>query len=127
MKLSWGMGELVVILFSIAVYLFFPALGVSYTISLLLLLSGLWTLANGVFFVEKKDRNYYVSWGVVIAVLSAFAFLPANYALGLVLIAVVALILFTAYTYRSGKMYTAATSSPPAPGGETPAASQRSD
>ena len=122
MKISWGVGEIVAILLSLISYLF-NLTNPEYTLSLFLLLSGLWTLTAGLVIVDKKDRTYYSSWGVVVAVLSAFAFLPLNYAFGLVLVAVVALILLTAFNFRSGKMYTAATASSPSTTGETPAAS----
>lgn len=119
-RISWAVGEVVVVLLSLISYLFTLTNG-TYTLSLFLLLSGLWTLAAGLFLVGKRDRTYYSSWGVVIAILSAFAFLPLNYTIGLVLVAIVALILLTAFTYRSGKMYTAATGARP-PAGGTPAA-----
>jgi len=121
-KVSWGVGEIVAILLSLIYYLFLLP-EPKYALSLFLLLSGLWTLVAGLVLVEKKDRTYYSSWGVVVAVLSTFAFLQPNYALGLVLVAIVALILLTAFNYRSGKMYTAATQSSPSTAGETPAAS----
>jgi hypothetical protein len=120
-KVSWGVGEIVAILLSFIYYLFWLP-NPKYALSLFLLLSGLWTLTAGLLLVDKKDRTYYSSWGVVVAVLSAFAFLPLNYTLGLVLVAIVVLILLTAFNYRSGKMYTAATQSSPATAGETPAA-----
>ena len=120
MRLGWGMGEIVVILLSFVSYLFGLTNG-TYTLSLFFLLSGVWTLITGLFFVDRKDRTYYSSWGVIVAVLATFAFIPANYALGLVLIAIIALIILTAYTYRTG-VFTAATSGSGAQTGETPAA-----
>lgn len=122
MKVSWGVGEIVAILLSLIYYLFLLP-EPKYALSLFLLLSGLWTLVAGLVLVERKDRTYYSSWGVVVAVLSSFAFLQPNYALGLVLVAIVALILLTAFNYRSGKMYTAATQSSPSTAGDSPAAS----
>jgi hypothetical protein len=119
--MSWGVGEIVVILLSLASQLFGLTKG-TYSISLFLLLTGLWTLAAGLLIVGHRDRVYYSSWGVVIAILSAFAFLPWNYTLGLVLVAIVALILLTAFGPRSGKMYTAASNRSPSPTGERPAA-----
>jgi len=121
-KVSWGVGEIVAILLSLIYYLFLLP-EPKYALSLFLLLSGLWTLVAGLVLVERKDRTYYSSWGVVVAVLSSFAFLQPNYALGLVLVAIVALILLTAFNYRSGKMYTAATQSSPSTAGDSPAAS----
>lgn len=121
-RISWGVGEIIVILLSFASYLFKLTNG-TYSLSLFLLLTGLWTLTAGLLLVDRRDRVYYSSWGVVLAVLSAFAFLPWNYTLGLVLVAIVILILLTAFGYLSGKMVTAATRpSPPAAGGK-PAAS----
>lgn len=121
MRISWGVGEVVVVLVSLISYLFNLTSG-WFTLSLFLLLSGLWTLGAGLFLVERRDRTFYSAWGVVVAVLSAFAFLPPNYAAGLVLVAVVALILLTALNYRSGKLFTAVAGSP-TPAGDTPAAS----
>ena len=121
MKISWGVGEIVAILLSLISYLF-TFTNPEYTLSLFLLLSGLWTVVAGLLIVDRKDRTYYSSWGVVVAVLSSFAFVPPNYALGLVLVAIVVLILLTAFNFRSGKMFTAATQSSPSTTGETPAA-----
>ena len=120
-KMGWGTGEIVVILLSLISY-FFDLTGAKYTLSLFLLLSGAWTLLAGLAIVERRDRTYYASWGVVLAVLSSFAFLPANYAIGLVLVAIVALILLTALNYGAGKMVTAASQRSPSARGETPAA-----
>ena len=113
---------IVAVLLSAAAYLFGLVKSPSYTVSLALLLIGLWTIACALTIVERKDRNYYGGWGVVIAVLSLFAFLPLQYAIGLLLFALVALILLYAYTGRTDKIITAART-PPAPTGGTPAAS----
>ena len=119
-RLGWGIGVIVAILLSAAVYSF-SLVGPNYAISLLLLLVGLWTIVCAVFLVERKDRWYYSGWGVVLAFLSLFAFLPAGYTIGLVLIAIVALILLYVYVGGTSKMITAARAPAP-PAGETPAA-----
>lgn len=122
LRLGIGMGMMVAVLLSAAAYLFGLVKSLSYTVSLALLLVGLWTIACALTIVERKDRNYYGGWGVVIAVLSLFAFLPLQYAIGLLLLALVALILLYAYTGKKDKIITAART-PPAPAGGTPAAS----
>jgi len=109
----------VAVLVSAAAYLF--GLHANYAVSLMLLLLGLWTVISAIFLVDRKDRWYYTGWGVVIAFLSLFAFLPAGYTIGLILIAIVALILLYVYVGGTSKMITAARS-PPSPAGETPAA-----
>ncbi len=120
MKISWGVGVIIAILLSLAALLF--GLSATLSISLFLLLSGLWTVVAGLSLVDRKDRTYYTAWGVVVAILSLFAYLPLQYTIGLVLVAIVALILVTAYAGRSGKIYAATSQSPPASTGETPAA-----
>lgn len=118
-RLGWGVGIIVAILLSAAAFSF--GLHLNYTISLGLLLVGLWTIVCALFLVDRKDRWYYSGWGVVLAFLSLFAFLPAGYTIGLVLIAIVALILLYVYLGGSNRMITAARA-PPAPAGGTPAA-----
>ena len=118
-RLGWGVGIIVAILLSAAAFSF--GLHINYTISLGLLLVGLWTIVCALLLVDRKDRWYYAGWGVVLAFLSLFAFLPAGYTVGLVLIAIVVLILLYVYVGQSEKMITAARA-PPAPAGGTPAA-----
>ena len=121
MKPGWGVGMIVAILLSVAVFLF-NAVDLKGMVSLLLLLCGLWTVVAAFAIVERKDRNYYSGWGVVIAALSLFDFIPLNYTIALVLLAIVALIIINVYIGKAPKIYAAATN-PPSPAGETPAAS----
>lgn len=120
MKPGWGVGVIVAILLSVAVYLL-GVVNLGGMVSVLLLLSGLWTLVAAFVIVERKDRSYYSGWGVVIAALSLFDFIPLNYTIALVLLAIVALIIINVYVGKAPKMFTAATN-PPSPAGETPAA-----
>ncbi len=120
MRLGWGLGVVVAVLLSVAVYLFYPT-DPKYPVALMLLLVGLWTVASGFLTVEKKDRSYYMGWGVVIALVSLFAYLPANYSLGVILVAVVLMIIITVYLSKTEKVITAA-NNPPSPVGNTPAA-----
>jgi hypothetical protein len=119
-KLGWGVGMIVAILLSAAAFSF-GFVDLSHAVSLGLLLVGLWTIICALFLVERKDRWYYSGWGVVLAFLSLFAFLPTGYTIGLVLIAIVALILLYVYVGGTNKMITAARA-PPSSAGETPAA-----
>lgn len=50
---------MVAVLLSAAAYLFGLVKSPSYTVSLALLLIGLWTIACALTIVERKDRNYY--------------------------------------------------------------------
>ena len=120
-RLGWGIGTIVAILVPAAVYSF-GILGVKDAISLVLLLEGLWTIVCALVVVDRKDGWYYAGWGVVLAFLSSFAFLPAGYTIGLVLISIVMLILLYVYMGGRNKIITAS-KVPTAPAGETPAAS----
>ena len=91
------------------------------TLSLLLLLLGLWTVAAAFLVVDRKDRSYYSAWGVVIAVLSLAYLVPIQYELALILLAIVALIIINVYIGKAPKMFEAATNPAP-PAGPTPAA-----
>jgi hypothetical protein len=121
LKPSWGVGIIVAVLVPVAVYLF-NLVSPTGMLSMILLFSGLWTVIAAFAIVDRKDRSYYSGWGVVIAVLSLFYFTPSlTYTLALVILAVVALIIINVYIGKGSKIYEAATI-PPAPAGETPAA-----
>lgn len=120
MRLGWGIGTIVAILVSAAVYSF-GFVGFRDTISVFLLLEGLWTIVCALVVVDRKDGWYYAGWGVVLAFLSSFAVLPAGYTIGLVLIAIVMLILL--YVYMGGRSkIVAASKITSAPASESPAA-----
>lgn len=91
------------------------------TISLLLLLVGLWTVVAAFAVVDRKDRSYYSGWGVVIALLSLSYFVQLQYQLAIILLAVIAIIVINVYIGKAPKIYEAATNPAPA-GGPTPAA-----
>ena len=108
------------VLLSIAVGLL-ASLSPQATISLLLLLAGLWTVVAAFIVVDRKDRSYYTAWGVVIAALSLAYLIPIQYELALILLPIVALIIVNLYYGKTPKLFEAATYPPP-PAGETPAA-----
>ncbi len=88
-----GVGVIVAVLLSIISYLFGLTTPLA-TLSLLLLLVGLWMLAFGAL-LASKDRIYIAGWGIVFALLATFLVLPIQYTIGLVLAAIVGIILVT--------------------------------
>lgn len=120
MKPGWGVGIVVAILLSAAVFLL-NLVTLKGLVSLTLLLAGLWTIVSAFAIVERKERNYYSAWGVVIAALSLSYVIQFQYALALILLAIVALIVINVYIGKTPKMYEAATNPTPA-GGGSPAA-----
>jgi hypothetical protein len=99
-RIGLGIGLIATILLPLALLLF-GLLKPRETISAILLLSGLWTLAFGLLMERKAERLYYSGFGVVLALLSTFIFIQFRYTLGLVLVALVALALIQA-VFRPG-------------------------
>ncbi len=122
MRASWGGGIAVGILLPVALYSLNIVPNLSVIFSLIFLLCGLWTLASAFFLVEPNERNYYAGWGVIIAVLSVFAYLPLAFAFGVLLLAVVVLIILY-YVVGDRQRAAAVVPGPAAPTGGTPAAS----
>jgi hypothetical protein len=112
LKPSFGLGVLVVVLLSAAAALF-GVLSVQASLSMLLLLTGLWSIVSAFILVGPKDRAFYAGWGIIIAGLSLSYFIPIQDALGVILVAIVGLIVVYAYLARTPK----APSPPPAPAG----------
>jgi hypothetical protein len=75
------------------VLLLFGSLTVSQTASGILLLAGLWAVTHGLVFGRASDRLYNIGAGIVVVAISTFIFFPVQYVLGLVLIAVIAIVL----------------------------------
>lgn len=92
MRIQLGIGLIVAVLLPIALFLF-NLLSSYGAISAMLLLVGLWILVFGVTYGAKPDKVYNVAMGLIIAILSTFYFIPARYTLGLVVVAIIAMIL----------------------------------
>jgi predicted branched-subunit amino acid permease len=92
MAVSRNLGLIVCIVLPIALLLFgvvtdFEAVG------LVLLLSGLWIAIFGALFAANREKSYYVGLGGLIAVVSTFVVLPVQYTVGLLLVAIIAIVL----------------------------------
>jgi hypothetical protein len=115
LKIGWGVGIVIAILLSAVVYLV-GIVNLGGLVSLVLLLSGLWTLVAAFTIFDRKGRTYVSGWGVVVAALSLFYFIPPNYTIALVLLAIVALIVINVYAGRGPKASASAANFPPPPG-----------
>lgn len=102
-RVGLGTGIGLAVLIGLVAYL----LGFSFdnTIALILLLAGLWTLVFGLLLADKDSRLYFSGWGVVVAIISSFVVIPLNYALALILIAIIAMIVISVFygSKRTGK------------------------
>ena len=97
-----GVGLIATVLLPVALLLF-GALHPVQTLATILLLSGLWALVFGLLMARREERLYYSGFGVVVALLSTFLFIPFAYTAGLIIVAIVALALVQAVS-RPGPM-----------------------
>ncbi|MDE1857604.1 MAG: hypothetical protein KGI26_00860 [Thaumarchaeota archaeon] len=111
MKPSFGMGILVAVLLAAALALL-GQVSLQGAVTLGLILAGLWTVLSAFVIVDEGARSYYLGWGVIIIGLSLTYFIPVQYAVGLVLIAIVGLIIATAFLSRAPKATGSAAGSP---------------
>ncbi len=92
MRVGFGIGLLLCVLIPLALLLF-GVVDVAQSASLVLLLGGLWAIAFGVAFANRRDRLYDVGFGIIVAVLSTFIILPVQYTAGLVVISIIGVVL----------------------------------
>lgn len=107
MKPTFGIGVLVIVLLSAAVELL-GVLSLQAALSMLLLFTGLWSILSAFVLAGPSDRAFYAGWGIIIAGLSLSYFIPVQDALGVILVAIVALIIVYAYLARTPKATSAA-------------------
>jgi hypothetical protein len=93
---SWGAGIIIAFLLPLALLLF-GILNYSQTLAGIILLIGVWTLISGFAFSPQRDRLFMVGWGLVLSIFSTIFLIRPAYALGLVLLAMIALVLVTAF------------------------------
>jgi len=94
------MGLIVCILIPAILFLF-GVLAIAQAVSGVLLLAGLWSVTYGVAFARMRDRLYDVGAGVIVIAISAFIFVSPEYVLGLILIAVLAIVIVSVALNRN--------------------------
>jgi hypothetical protein len=94
LRVQLGIGLVIAVLLPLALFLF-DVLNPYGAIAAILLLAGLWILVFGVIFGAEVDRIYNVAMGLIIAILCTFYFISARFALGLVVVAVIAMIVLS--------------------------------
>lgn len=98
MRGGWGVGVLVAILLPVALALF-GILSEALTLASIVFLVGLWTFVSAFAFAERRDRLYMVGWGVILALFSTVFVVKPQYALGLVVLGMVAMVV----VYAAGR------------------------
>jgi len=99
MRLAYGEGVLVAILVPFIVYL----LGIGRftlpeTLFSVFALVGLWTVISAFVLMRERDRVYYFTWGLIILSISSAFVVHIQYAIALILIAIIVALLYNVAT-----------------------------
>lgn len=90
MRLAYGEGVIFSILVPFVLYLFgIGRITILETLFSVFALIGLWTIISAFLLMGQLDRIYYLSWGLVILSISSAFIVHLQYAIGLILIALI--------------------------------------
>jgi 4-amino-4-deoxy-L-arabinose transferase-like glycosyltransferase len=103
LRLLYGEGALIAILAPIVVFLLGLIGSVFNMFFLIFILLGAWTLFYSFLFLDQNQRMYYLSWGLILAGISAAFITRIQYAIALIIAAIVAAILINAATRRDNR------------------------
>jgi hypothetical protein len=98
MRIAYGEGIVVAILLPIVLYLF-HLVPVYYALFLVVLLFGLWTIVSSFLLVGREELKVYLIWGLILSCASSIFVISIAYALGLILIGVIA----SVFVFVTGK------------------------
>ncbi len=100
MRLAYGEGIIVAILAPLVVLLF-GKITVLQTFFAVFLLVGLWTLVSAFLLMALRVRMYYVAWGLILSSVSSAFIIHIQYAIALILIAIIAALLINVVTRKN--------------------------
>lgn len=102
MRVAYGEGVIVAILLPF-VLLLLGLIKIYDTFFLVLLLFGLWTIVSAFVLMRPSERNFYLTWGLIISCLSTIFVIAVSYAIALVLIAIIAALVINVSTRHAWK------------------------
>ena len=92
MRLAYGEGVIIAILAPLVVLLI-GKITVLQTFFAIFALLGLWTLVSAFILMAEKDRMVYIAWGLILGSFSSAFIAPLQYAVALILVAIIAALL----------------------------------
>ena len=105
MNLKLGFGEGAAILTLLPFVLALLGIGnLLGSLTLVIILNGLWIIVNAFIQKSKRDRMHLLSWGLVVAAISSIFIAPFQYTIALVLIAVIISVLMNVFTRSEPKL-----------------------
>ncbi len=100
MRVAYGEGIIVAIILPF-VFLLVGLINLDDTLFLVLLLFGLWTFLSAFLLARASERNFYITWGLVLACLSTVFIISIGYAIALVLVAIIAAVVINISTRKA--------------------------
>ena len=102
MRLAYGEGLVLAILAPFVVYLLgIGRITLFETLFSVFALIGIWTILSAFLLVSFSERIYYVTWGLVILSVSSAFIVHIQYAIALILIAIIASLLINVSTRKN--------------------------
>ncbi|MGA2874762.1 MAG: hypothetical protein ABSE82_04390 [Nitrososphaerales archaeon] len=89
MRMAYGEGVVVAILLPFVLFLL-GVVSLSVTLFLCLIFFGVWTLISAFLLARKVERNFFLTWGLIISCASTIFVIQLSYAIALILIAIIA-------------------------------------
>jgi len=100
MRLAYGEGIILAVLAPFVVFLF-TKITLFETLFSVFALVGLWTLISAFVLMGERARIYYLTWGLIILSISSAFITHIQYAIGFVLIAIIAALLINVSTRKN--------------------------
>jgi hypothetical protein len=100
MRIAYGEGVIVAIILPF-VFLLLGLIKLYDTLFLVLLLFGLWTIVSALVLARLSERNFYLTWGLILSCISTIFVIQVAYAIALVLIAIIASLVINVSTRKS--------------------------
>ena len=86
MRMAYGEGVVVAILLPFVLF-FLGVVSLSVTLFLCLIFLGVWTLISAFLLARKVERNFFLTWGLILSCASTIFVIQLSYAIALILIA----------------------------------------
>ena len=100
MRLAYGEGIILAVLAPFVVYLF-SKITIFETLFSVFALVGMWTLISAFILMGERERIFYLTWGLIVLSISSAFITKLQYAVGFVLIAIIAALLINVSTRKS--------------------------
>jgi hypothetical protein len=89
MRIAYGEGIVVAILLPVVLFLF-GLVRIYFSLFLIVLLFGLWTIVASFLLVRREELRPYLTWGLILSCASSIFVISLAYAIAIILVGVIA-------------------------------------